>query len=104
MGGGYSAQTFANLKDVTSLQKCVARGVLQMPWDRKVSDGSTKGLPREPEHESRLNHAVKGAHVVIPFQCEECWMLNQEGRQPLDKLDDTYKMLIRRANLDAIAG
>ena len=31
-------------------------------------------------------------------------MLNLEGRLPVDKLDDTYKMMIRQANLDAIAG
>jgi len=59
---------------------------------------------KQEAHEHRLNHAVKGAHAVIPFQCEECWMLNLEGRLPVDKLDDTYKMMIRRANLDAIAG
>ena len=59
---------------------------------------------KQEKHEHRLNHAVKGAHAVIPFQCEDCWMLNLEGRLPVDKLDDTYKMMIRRANLDAIAG
>ena len=59
---------------------------------------------KQEAHEHRLNHAVKGAHAVIPFQCEDCWMLNLEGRLPVAKLDDTYKMLIRRANLDAIAG
>ena len=59
---------------------------------------------KQEKHEYRLNHAVRGAHAVIPFQCEDCWMLNLEGRLPVDKLDDTYLMLIRRANLDAIAG
>ena len=59
---------------------------------------------KQEAHEHRLNHAVKGAHAVIPFQCEDCWLLNLEGRLPVAKLDDTYKMMIRRANLDAIAG
>ena len=52
---------------------------------------------KQEKHEHRLNHAVKGAHDVIPFQCEDCWMLNLEGRLPVDKLDDTYIMMIRRA-------
>ena len=59
---------------------------------------------KQKEFEHRLNHGVRGAHAVIPFQCEDCWMLNLEGRLPADGLDDTYRMLIRRANLDAIAG
>ena len=45
---------------------------------------------KQANHEFRLNHAVKGAHAVIPFQCEDCWMLNLEGRLPVNKLDDTY--------------
>ena len=59
---------------------------------------------KQEKHEHRLNHAVKGAHAVIPFQCEDCWMLNLEGRLPVDKLDDTYIMMIRQENLDAMAG
>ena len=31
-------------------------------------------------------------------------MLNLEGRLPVDKLDDTYIMMIRRSNVDAMAG
>ena len=59
---------------------------------------------KQKEHEQRLNHGVRGTHEVIPFQCEDCWMLNLEGRLPVPKLDDTYKMLICRTSLDAIAG
>ena len=54
--------------------------------------------------EERLNHGVRGFHAVFSFQCEDCWMLNMEGRLPVPELDDTYVMLIRRANLDAMGG
>jgi len=45
---------------------------------------------KKRKHKYRLNHTVRGAHVVIQFQCEEYWMLNSEGRHPVPKLDDTY--------------
>ena len=54
--------------------------------------------------EERLNHGVRGFHAVFSFQCEDCWMLNMEGRLPVPELDDAYVMLIRRANLDAMGG
>lgn len=54
--------------------------------------------------ESRLNQAVDGAHVVVMFQCEECWMLNLERRLPVAGQDELLLKLIRQANLDAMAG
>lgn len=51
----------------------------------------------------RLNKAVRGAHLVLPFQCETCWIRLLEDREPLPE-DNLYRMCIRRANLDAIAG
>lgn len=59
---------------------------------------------RQEEREHRLNHGVAGAHLVIPFQCETCWIRNLEGRDPEPGLDDLYVSHIRRANLDAMAG
>ncbi len=59
------------------------------------------------KHETRLyriNHGVRGAQALIHFQCEDCWMINLEGPLPAEGLDDTYIMLIRQANLDAVGG
>lgn len=52
---------------------------------------------------ARINHAVKGAHLVVPFQCEYCWIRLLEGREASAK-DAMYLACLRRANLDAIAG
>ena len=70
----------------------------------RVEDAEGNLWFKQERHEYRLNHGIRGAHVAIPFQCEDCWMLNLEGRLPVSKLDDTLVMLIRRTNLDAIAG
>ncbi len=58
----------------------------------------------QQKEEDRLNHGYRGAHVAIPFQCEDCWMVNLERRLPVAGLDDVYVSIIRRANLDAMAG
>jgi len=52
--------------------------------------------------DARLNTGLIGAHVVVPFQCEICWMRNLEGRNPHSIDDRLYTMCIRRVNLDAI--
>ena len=52
----------------------------------------------------RINHGVRGAHASIHFQCEDCWIINLEGRPPAKGLDDAYVMMIRRANLDEMGG
>ena len=70
----------------------------------KVADADGNVWYKQKQREERLNHGVKGAHAALPFQCEDCWILNMEGRPRLDRLDDTYCMLVRRANLDAMAG
>ena len=58
---------------------------------------------QQEKFEDRHNHGVRGAHVCIPFQCEECWILNMEGRDRLPDRDDLLVMMIRRANLDAMS-
>ncbi len=45
---------------------------------------------------------MKGAHVAIPFQCEDCWLINLEGRLPVPRLDDAYMMFVHQANLNAM--
>lgn len=51
----------------------------------------------------RLNQGVRGAHLVVPFQCEICWIRLMEKRDPSPE-DASFVKCIRRANLDAIAG
>jgi len=57
----------------------------------------------QAKREERLMIGVNGAHIVIPFQCELCWMRLLEGRD-IQPEDTTYYQCLRRANLDAIAG
>jgi len=66
-------------------------------------EGGNKWFKQE-ERQHRLNHGVAGVHLVVPFQCEICWIRNLEGRNPEPGLDDLYVSHIRRANLDAMAG
>jgi hypothetical protein len=57
----------------------------------------------QAKREERLRTGVKGAHMIMPFQCELCWMRLLEGRD-IQAEDTTYVQCLRRANLDAIAG
>lgn len=57
----------------------------------------------QEKREARLNTGKNGAHVVMPFQCELCWMRNLEGRNIALPHDERYVACLRRANLDAIA-
>ena len=59
---------------------------------------------QQEDQEFALNHGASRVHASIPFQCEQCWMLNLEGRTPIAGRDDAYMMLLRRANLDAMSG
>ena len=70
----------------------------------EVADADGNVWFKQEQRAKRLNHGVRGAHAALSFQCEDCWIMNLEGRPRLDGLDDTYCMLIRRANLDAMAG
>ncbi len=70
----------------------------------QTTDGTGNVWFNQRKEEDRLNHGYKGAHVVMPFQCEQCWMMNLERRLPVSGLDDVYVSVIRRANLDAMAG
>lgn len=56
---------------------------------QRESNDSTKG--------------VAGAHAIIPFQCEMCWIHNLEDHEMQDA-DFFYAPLIRWANLDAMSG
>jgi hypothetical protein len=56
----------------------------------------------QDQRNSRLNAGVPGAHAVIPFQCEICWIRNLEKRDVNLVEDRRYLACIRRANLDAI--
>jgi hypothetical protein len=51
-----------------------------------------------------INQGVRGVHTVMPFQCEDCWMTNLEGRCPAPGLDYAYIMRICQANLDTMGG
>jgi hypothetical protein len=46
----------------------------------------------------RLNKAVRGAHLVVPFQCETCRIRLLENREPTPE-DSLYKLCIRRAKI-----
>ena len=70
----------------------------------QITDGGGNIWYDQAKEEDRLNHGYRGAHVAIPFQCEDCWMVNLERRLPMPGLDDVYVSVIRRANLDAMAG
>ena len=70
----------------------------------QVTDGGGNVWFNQEKEEDRLNHGYHGAHLAIPFQCEDCWMINLERRLPVSGLDVVYVSLIRRANLDAMAG
>ncbi len=70
----------------------------------QTTDGAGNVWFNQQKEEDRLNHGYKGAHVVMPFQCKQCWMVNVKRRLPAPGLDDMYVSLIRRANLDAMAG
>ena len=70
----------------------------------QTTDGGGNVWFNQWKEEERLNTGYKDVHAVIPFQCERCWIINLEWRLPAEGLDDVYVSLIRRANLDAMAG
>ena len=68
----------------------------------QVEDVDGNPWHKQAQFVHEINHGIKGAHAVVPFQCEVCWIQNLEGRQydascPKDRL--LYKM-IRRVNID----
>ena len=58
---------------------------------------------KQTEREERINYGTAGAHAVMPFQCECCWMQVLEGRRP-EVGDELLLACIRRVNLDAMTG
>ncbi len=81
--------------------ECLGQGKFPM---FQTTDGTGNVWFNQQKEEDRLNHGYKGAHAVMPFQCEQCWMINLERRLPEPGLDDVYVSIIRQANLDAMAG
>ena len=47
---------------------------------------------KQAEREERINYGIAGAHVVMPFQCECCWMKVLEGRAP--RVGMSYWLLV----------
>ena len=81
--------------------KCLGQGKFPI---KRIQDEEGNRWYKHDRRVERINHGVRGAHASIHFQCEDCWMVNLEGRLPAKGLDDAYLMLIRRANLDAMGG
>ncbi|KAK1734216.1 hypothetical protein QTG54_014983 [Skeletonema marinoi] len=79
---------------------CLGQG--KFPLEELVDEEGNVWHTQE-EREKRVNFGVKGAHLVVPFQCEICWLRQLEKRDPTSS-DSDYIMYIRRVNLDAIAG
>jgi len=50
-----------------------------------------------------MSTGIDGCWLVLPFQCETCWMINLEGKPP-EPSQDLYVKAIRQANLDAMHG
>ena len=68
-------------------------GISQFPMAKKI-DAEGNLWHNQSKQEKPLKTGVRGAHVAIPFQCEVCWIMNLEGRLPINGLDDPYIMLI----------
>lgn len=58
---------------------------------------------KQTERRDRIQYGTAGAHAVMPFQCECCWMQVLEGRTP-EVGDELLVACIRRVNLDAMTG
>jgi hypothetical protein len=81
--------------------KCLGKGKFPL----KMTTDEEGNLWFWQEHrEQRISQGVRGAHASIPFQCEDCWLLNLKGQLPVPELDDMYVMCIHQANLDAMGG
>lgn len=70
----------------------------------KIKDGDGGEYARQKEEERWLNTGVRGAHTILPFQCEYCHIANIEGRAAIPGRDDLYLKLLRRYNLDMMKG
>ena len=59
---------------------------------------------RKKGEESRYLEGIDGAFLVTPFQCDHCWFVNLERREPNPESFNDKRLLgyIRRANLDVI--
>ena len=69
----------------------------------KIEDEQGNPWHKEEDRQRRLNQGINGAWLCQPFQCEECHIMNLEGRTMVPA-DRTYARCIRRAQLDAMNG
>jgi hypothetical protein len=81
--------------------ECLGQGKFPV---RRIQDEEGNKWYKHNRRVFQINHGVCGAHASIQFQCEICWLINLEGRLPVDGLDDAYVMLVRQANLDTMGG
>ena len=70
----------------------------------KLTDDNAVDWVGQAKREKRLNSSCDGAHGVVPFQCEACWIRNLTGRKMSLPHDTNLRMCIRRTSLDAFAG
>ncbi len=108
-GGNILHQLLRTPRQVASVSDGVVCRMLRMsrtgevPSEENTGQGKNKWYKHD-RRVYRINHGVCGAHASIQFQCENCWLINLEGRLPVDRLDDAYIVLLCQANLDAMGG
>eukprot|EP00804_Cyclotella_cryptica_P010959 CCRYP_016684-RA/>CCRYP_016684-RA protein AED:0.10 eAED:0.14 QI:0/0/0/1/0.25/0/5/0/1241 len=81
--------------------ECLGQGMFPLAI---LNDNDNKEWEKQKIRESRLNIGCDGAHTVIPFQCEVCWVRNLTGREMSLPRDKKLRNCIQRANLDALSG
>lgn len=69
-----------------------------------LTDDDGNLYARQACRATQINTAVDGAHCVMTFQCELCWVRNLAGRDLSLPRDRMLQQCIRRANLDAFHG
>jgi hypothetical protein len=107
--GGIFCANFASSRDGSpscrqawhgKCYECLGPGVFPMSV---VTDEEDNVWAEQEQRRLRLNTAVDGAHCVIPFQCDKCWVMNLTGRKAVSPRDDQLMMCIRRATLNTLA-
>ena len=82
---------------------CLGKNV-EMEFPRMEMEDEAGNLwYKQHERNDRINTGISGANLVMPFQCECCWMRVLENRNP-GPGDERLVASIRRVNLDAMTG